>query len=32
MTNMEVLDGRREVSSGYKVDPTRGQRVSPRFV
>ena len=25
---MEILDGRREVSGGYKVDATRGQRVS----
>ena len=28
MTNMEILDGRRDVSGGYKVDASRGERVS----
>ena len=28
MTNMEILDGRCDVSGGYKVDASRGQRVS----
>jgi hypothetical protein len=28
MANIEVLDGRRDVSGGYKVDASRGERVS----
>jgi len=28
MTSMEILGGRRDVSGGYKVDVTRGKRVS----
>lgn len=28
MTSMEILGGRRDVSGGYKVDVSRGQRVS----
>jgi hypothetical protein len=28
MTSMEVMDGRRDVSGGYKVDASRGRRVS----
>ena len=28
MTSMEVLDGRRDFSGGYKVDVNRGERVS----
>jgi hypothetical protein len=27
--NMQVLDARRDVSGGYKVDVTRGERVAP---
>ena len=28
MTSMEILDGRRDVSGAYKVDASRGERVS----
>ena len=32
MTSMEILDGRRDISGGYKVDASRGERGVPGFV